>query len=100
MELFLLLMTFYRLIDRTFSRRWRRNKDYTEKQLNLRAKHNGCTLEKFRGGIRVKKGDKYVANFREVVVNEDIPENKQVSLYAALRNPARGRVIVHTARSP
>jgi hypothetical protein len=92
-------MTFYRLTNRTFSRRWRRNKDYTEKQLNLLAKHSRSILEKFRGGLRVKKGDKCVATFEEVEHNVDIPEDRQPSLYASLRNPARGRVVLHTVRS-
>jgi len=91
-------MMLYRLTDRTFSRRWRRNKDYTEQQLKMLARHRGCVLEKFHGGIRVKKGGKCVASFKETVRQEEIPENRPASVYAALRNPAQGRVTFHAAK--
>lgn len=96
-------MIFYQLTDRTFSRIWRRNKDYTEKQLNLLAKRHGCVLEKFKGGLRVNKGGKVAANFRAVQGEAQADRlreaNPKIALYAALRRPARDRIIVHNVRS-
>ena len=92
-------MILYRLADRRFSRVWRRNKKYTEKQLLLLAKHNACALEKFKGGIKIKKGDKVVADFDEVAQIEELHENERSSVYAALRNPSRNRLVIHTVRA-
>lgn len=96
-------MTFYRLTDRAFSRIWRRNKDYTEKQLMLLARHSGSTLDKTKAGIQVKRRGKLVANFAAVNVAEDLgvasPMEGRKRLYAALRNPHRNRTVMHSVRS-
>ena len=80
----LTFVIFYRRTDRTFSRRWRRNKDYTEKQLRWLARRRNCVLDKFKGGLRIKKGAQTIASF-EIVPELETRENKQSSLYAALR---------------
>jgi hypothetical protein len=96
-------MIFYRLTDRFFSRHWRRTKNYTEKQLMLVARHQGCLLEKFDGGIRVKKAGKVVANFEVIVQPEkplqtDTVYEDKLALYSALRNPNRNRIVIHGPR--
>jgi hypothetical protein len=89
-------MTVYKLTDRGYSRIWRRNKFYTEKQILLVARHQGCQVEKLKLGIRVKRGDKVVADFKEVIQTEGHVENQhneKLRLYAALHDRASLRII-------
>lgn len=76
----------YRLTDRTFSRLWRRSKDYSERELRWLARKRGLKTAVHKGTLQVLDlKDKVVANFQQV--NEPVAESapdERLKAYAAL----------------
>ena len=75
-----------------FSREWRRNKKYSDKELRGLCRRRGCELQERRGVLLVMKGGKLIAQFNPLPepdkgvleVNEAaIPETLRA--FAALR---------------
>lgn len=81
-------MADYRLTDRTFSRLWRRNKTYSEREIRWLARRRGLLFTERDGTIQVSdKSKKVVANFKLVPEREVEPEpSDRVRTLAALRN--------------
>lgn len=82
-------MADYRLTDRAFSREWRRNKTYSEREIRWLAKRRGLEFVENRDTIQVRdlKTKKVVANFGLVPAREVEPERDERSRsLAALRN--------------
>lgn len=82
-------MADYRLTDRTFSRVWRRNKTYSEREIRWLARRRGLEFIENKDSIQVRdlKTKKVVANFGLVPEREVEPERDERSRnLAALRN--------------
>jgi hypothetical protein len=80
-------MADYRLTNRTFSRLWRRSKNYREHEIRWLARRRGLEIVDRKGVIQVidPKTKKVVANFQ--VMREPIEDahDAKRELYAALK---------------
>ena len=78
----------YQLVDRKFSREWRRSKRYSRNELRWLARKRGLELKE-RGGAAqvVDRSGRVVANFAQVK-KPGLPESRpDLKLYAALLAP-------------
>jgi len=81
-------MADYRLTDRKFSRVWRRNKNYSEREIRRLARKRGLEFTAHKQAIHVldPKTKKAVANFQAVAVAEAEFGNERTRTLAALRH--------------
>ena len=68
-------MAFYRLIDRAFSRLWRRSKNYREHEIRWLARRRGLEVIERKGELQVinAKTKKVVADFHKEREIADLP---------------------------
>jgi len=80
-------MAVYRLTDRIFSRQWRRNKDYAEREIRRLARRRGLLMNIRKQTVQVldPKTHKVVANFQEVPVGEAPAVSERLRNLAALK---------------
>lgn len=71
-------MAVYRLINRSFSRAWRRSKDYSDHEIRWLAKRRGLLFRERAGVVEVKdRAGKLVAKFQEVKEQSNGQDKKQ-----------------------
>jgi len=79
----------YRLTDREFSRAWRRNKIYSEKDLRWLAKRRGLSVVIDGPALQVVDArlNKIVANFAAIpdTLEHDRHDAQRIQAYAALK---------------
>jgi len=80
-------MAVYRLNNRSFSRVWRRNKDYSDHEIRWLAKKRGLEFRENKTTIElVNRNNQVVAAFQEVPAQmEAAPVNEKTRLLAALK---------------
>lgn len=80
-------MADYRLTNRTFSRLWRRSKNYRDHEIRWLARRRGMEVVDHKGAIQVidPKTKKVVANFQKVPEQGDMPIRERASIFAALK---------------
>lgn len=79
----------WQLMDRKFSREWRRGKTYRLAELRHLARRRRCTLDKIsHGRVNVVSGSEVVARFQlvgEQDVSADVPVRERIQAFAALK---------------
>lgn len=80
-------MAVYRLNNRSFSRVWRRNKDYSDHEIRWLAKKRGLEFRENKQTIElVNRNNQVVAVFQEVPAQmEAAPVSEKTRLLAALK---------------
>lgn len=87
-------MTDYKIAPGSrFSREWRRNKRYSERELRMLCRRRKCSLEKKRDVLLVLRDGKVVAQFNPVAepakavlgVDATAPVNEVLQSFAAIR---------------
>lgn len=82
-------MADYRLTNRTFSRIWRRSKNYRDHEIQWLARRRGLAVRERKGAIEVydPKTNKAVANFQQVSEAENSRISERTQTLAALKGP-------------
>lgn len=93
-------MTVFKLANKTFSRVWRRSKDYTEAEIRMLSRKRGMLFTKNRDSILVKdKKGNTVATFQEVRKNAAEPISERSRNLAAIRVAVAALLLLCTALS-
>lgn len=82
-------MADYRLTNRTFSRVWRRSKNYRDHEIRWLARKRGLAVRERKQAIEVydPKTNKTVANFQQVPEAESQRISERTRTLAALKGP-------------
>ncbi len=86
-------MAVYRLINRTFSREWRRSKDYRDHEIKWLAKKRGLAVRNRNRAVEVfdpKRPRHVVVAFKEVDESMPLVVDERIRMFAALRGGYAG----------
>lgn len=80
-------MAVYRLINRGFSRQWRRSKNYRDHEIKWLAQRRGLATRSHNRALEVfnPKTGKTVVSFKEIVEEAPREVSERNRLYAALK---------------
>lgn len=80
-------MAVYRLINRGFSRQWRRSKDYRDHEIRWLARRRGLETRSHNRALEVfdPKTGKTVVSFKEIAEEAPREVSERTRLYAALK---------------